>query len=109
VINLCPDKQAVFAEAARVLRPGGRLAVADIVTDAQLPSDVVCNATLWAACIGGAAQRDDYRAAIEGAGLRVAAVRENRQYCFLSRSAQNASRQYGVRSISLLAVKEGSR
>lgn len=108
VINLCPDKRAVFAEAARVLGPGGRLALADIVTALPLPPTVTCNATLWAACIGGAAQEDDYRAAIEAAGLRVVAVRDNPQYRFLSRSAQNASRQYGVKSVSLLAVKEGA-
>ena len=106
VINLCPDKSLVFAEIARVLRPGGRLALADIVTDVQLPENITCNATLWAACIGGAAQLDAYGAAIEGAGLRIAAVRANPEYQFLSRSAQNASRQYGVRSVSLLALKE---
>jgi ubiquinone/menaquinone biosynthesis C-methylase UbiE len=106
VINLCPDKGRVFAEVARVLRPGGRMAIADIVTDLPLPADVTCNATLWAACIGGAAQQDSYRTAIEGAGLRVITVRENPAYAFLSRSAQNASRDYGVKSISLLAVKE---
>ena len=55
VINLCPDKKSVFAEAARVLRPGGRLAVADIVTEVQLVDSIVCNADLWASCIGGAA------------------------------------------------------
>lgn len=106
VINLCPDKSVVFAEVARVLRAGGRLALADIVTDVQLPENITCNATLWAACIGGAAQVDQYRASIEGAGLRIASLRENPEYRFLSRSAQNASRQYGVKSISLLAVKE---
>ena len=106
VINLCPDKGRVFAEAARVLRPGGRLAIADIVTDLPLPANVTCNATLWAACIGGAAQQDAYRAEIEGAGLRVVTVRENPAYAFLSKSAQNASRAYGVKSISLVAVKE---
>lgn len=106
VINLCPDKKSVFAEAARVLRPGGRLALADIVTEVRLPSDITCNATLWAACIGGASQQDDYLAAIEFAGLRVRALRENPEYRFLSKSAQNATRQYGVRSISLVAVKE---
>ncbi|HXH25591.1 MAG TPA: methyltransferase domain-containing protein [Vicinamibacterales bacterium] len=108
VINLCPDKRTVFAEAARVLRPGGRLAIADIVTESPLPSDVTCNATLWAACIGGAAQQDDYRAAIEAARFRIVAVRENRQYAFRSASAQHASRRYGVKSVSLLAIKEAA-
>ena len=109
VINLCPDKVRVFAEAARVLRPGGRLAVADIVTELTLPATVTCNATLWAACIGGAAQQDDYRHAVEGAGLRVLSIRENPAYAFLSKSAQNASREYGVKSISLVAVKEAAQ
>ena len=106
VINLCPDKPRAFAEAARVLRRGGRLALADIVTERALPADVTCNSTLWAACIGGAAQQDAYHAAIESAGLSVVTVRENRAYAFLSKSAQNASRDYGVKSVSMLAVKE---
>lgn len=56
---------ACGAEAARVLRPGGRLALADIVTESQqLPAGVSCDADLWAACIGGAMQVDDYRTAI---------------------------------------------
>ena len=109
VINLCPEKTRVFTEVARVLQPGGRLALSDIVTDRPLPSNVTCNATLWAACIGGAAQQDAYRAAIETAGLSVVSIRENSAYAFLSKSAQNASREYGVKSISLLAVKGAGR
>ena len=77
VINLCPDKEAVFAEAARVLRPGGRLAIADIISEQQLTDAIVCNADLWASCIGGAAQQELYLQAIEAAGFTIdAAPRE---------------------------------
>jgi ubiquinone/menaquinone biosynthesis C-methylase UbiE len=105
VINLSPDKAAVFREAARLLRRGGRVALADIVTDVPLPETVTCNATLWAACIGGAMQRDRYVEAIEQAGFTVTAMKANHAYRFLSKSAQSASRTYGVRSVSLLAIK----
>jgi arsenite methyltransferase len=103
VINLSPDKPAVFSAAARALRPGGRLALADIVTEAQLPEGVTCDASLWAACIGGAMQRDGYRAAIEAAGFELEAWRENPEYRFVSQRADNAMQKYGVTSISLLA------
>ena len=105
VINLSPDKAAVFREAARLLRPGARLALADIVTDVQLPETVTCDATLWAACIGGAMQRDAFVAAIEQAGFTVTTMKANHEYRFLSRSAQNATRDYGVHSLSLLAIR----
>ncbi len=105
VVNLAPDKQAVFREAARLLKSGGRLALADIVTEVQLPEGITCNATLWAACIGGALQVDDYVARIEAAGLRVVALRDNPQYRFISENAQGATRKFGVKSVSLAAVK----
>lgn len=105
VVNLAPVKEDVFREAARILRPGGRLALADIVTDIRLPEGITCNATLWAACIGGALQIDDYVAAIESAGLRVQHKRHNPEYQFISDSAQGATRKFGVESVSILAVK----
>jgi ubiquinone/menaquinone biosynthesis C-methylase UbiE len=105
VINLAPDKAKVFQEARRVLKPGGRLTISDIVTEMQLPDGITCNTTLWAACIGGAMQQDSYRAAIEAAGLRVEAVQHNPQYQFISDNARGASKKFGVKSISLLAVK----
>lgn len=104
VINLSPEKERVFAEAARVLKPGGRLAVADIVSEQQLKEAIVCDADLWASCIGGATQQDAYRAAIESAGLRVDDLKQN-PYKFISEQARNASDKYGVKSVSLLAVK----
>jgi arsenite methyltransferase len=103
VINLSPDKRAVFAAAASALRPGGRLALADIVSGTQLPEGVTCDASLWAACIGGAMQRDRYREAIEAAGLQITAWTQNDQYRFVSERADNAVRKYDVTSISLLA------
>lgn len=103
VINLSPDKPAAFAAAARALRPGGRLALADIVSARQLPEGVTCDASLWAACIGGAMQRDGYRDAIEAAGFTIETWRENSAYRFVSDRADNATQKYGVTSISLLA------
>jgi len=105
VVNLAPDKDSVFREAARLLKRGGRLALADIVTEVQLPEGITCNATLWAACIGGAMQVDEYVAAIESAGLRVRSVRDNRAYQFISDNAQGATKKYGVKSVSIQAVK----
>lgn len=104
VINLCPDKTAVFVEAARVLKPGGRLAIADIVTDKPLTEAIVCDADLWASCIGGAPQQEVYLGLIEASGLTVAQTRSN-PYEFLSQQARNASTAYGVKSLSLLAIK----
>ena len=104
VINLSPEKDRVFAEAARVLRPGGRLAISDIVSEQQLKESIVCDADLWASCIGGAAQQDAYREAIEGAGLRIEEIKQN-PYEFISERARDASVKYGVKSVSLLATK----
>jgi arsenite methyltransferase len=105
VINLAPDKARVFGEAARLLRSGGRLAISDIVTEVPLPESVVCNADLWAACIGGAAQGTAYRSMIEQAGLRVETVEDNREYQFISDRAKSATGKWGVKSVSILAVK----
>jgi arsenite methyltransferase len=105
VINLCSDKPAVFREIARILKPGGRMAISDIVTEHQLTEAIVCDVNLWASCIGGAMQQDTYRDAIEAAGLDVRTVQENPQYRFISDSAQGATTTYGVKSISIHASK----
>jgi arsenite methyltransferase len=105
VINLAPDKRAVFHSVARVLRPGGRLAVADIVSEHELIERTRRNVSLWAACIAGAVPHDDYMGAIEDAGLEIEVVRPNPDYRFVSPRAQAAADTYGVTSVSVLARK----
>src|SRR5262245_5095944 len=60
VINLSPDKAKVFGEAFRVLKPGGKLAVSDIVTDGPLPDSVKKSLSAWAGCVAGAVDASDY-------------------------------------------------
>ena len=104
VINLSPDKGRVFAEAARVLRPGGRLAIADIVSGRALKERTRRNVELWAACIAGAIPRRSYLEAIEARGLQVRRLRRN-AYRFISERALDACSTYEVDSVSLLALK----
>lgn len=106
VINLAVDKAEVFKEAARLLKPGGRLAIADIVSEKQLPEDVTCNSRLWAACIGGAMPQEEYIDAIKAAGFEVQEVRDNSTYKFISGGGQWGMDNYGVKSISILAIKK---
>jgi len=104
VVNLSPVKDRVFGEAARVLRPGGRLAVADIISARALKERTRRDVELWAACIAGAIPRRSYIETIEAAGLKVGEVRAN-DYEFVSDRAVEACGTYGVESVSLVAVK----
>ena len=104
VINLSPVKHRVFAEAARVLRPGGRLAVADIVSGKPLKERTRRNIDLWAACVAGAIPGSSYVEAIEAAGLTVTASDRN-DYRFISGRALEACGTYEIESVSLLATK----
>ncbi|HSP97556.1 MAG TPA: arsenite methyltransferase [Candidatus Dormibacteraeota bacterium] len=69
VINLVPDKAAVYREVARVLRPGGRMVVSDVVLNEKLPEVVAANVAALTGCVAGAALREQYLATITAAGL----------------------------------------
>jgi SAM-dependent methyltransferase len=69
VINLVPDKGQVFREVARVLKPGGRLVVSDIVLERPLPAEIANDLYAWVGCVAGAMLREEYFAALTAAGL----------------------------------------
>ena len=69
VINLAGDKDAVLAEAFRVLKPGGRFAVSDIVLERPLPEEIQSSVALWTGCVSGALVKDNYAAKLEAAGF----------------------------------------
>ncbi len=80
VINLSADKDRVFAEAFRVLRPGGRFAVSDVVTKGDVPSEVRKSILAWVGCIAGALDQDDYRGKLEAAGFEQVSLEPTRIY-----------------------------
>jgi SAM-dependent methyltransferase len=80
VINLVPDKAAVFGEIARVLKPGGRVVVSDIVLDKALPEAVAKDVFAWCGCVAGASDRRDYLAMIAAAGLSQVEVLKDEDY-----------------------------
>jgi arsenite methyltransferase len=76
VINLSADKPAVFREAARVLRPGGRFAVTDIVADPGMDEETRRDLAQWAGCLAGALTRDEFQAELKAAGFEGVELRE---------------------------------
>jgi arsenite methyltransferase len=80
VINLSPDKERVLAEAFRVLKPGGRFAVSDIVIRGQMPAEVRHSVELWAGCVAGALEEADYKAKLERIGFEQVSIEATRVY-----------------------------
>jgi arsenite methyltransferase len=80
VINLAADKDRVLAEAFRVLRPGGRLAVSDVVARGEVPSEVRRSMELWIGCIAGALEENVYRDKLKGAGFEDIDIEPTRIY-----------------------------
>ncbi|MGA8532202.1 MAG: arsenite methyltransferase [Acidobacteriaceae bacterium] len=80
VINLSADKDRVLAEAFRVLKPGGRFAVSDVVVRGAVPDAVRRSMLLWVGCIAGALEENDYRAKLEAAGFSEISMEATRVY-----------------------------
>jgi len=87
VINLSPDKDTVFSDAYRVLRPGGRMSVSDIVTLGDLPPSVRDRLDAWAGCVAGALDESDYLGKIHAAGFEEVEVL-SRDYVKISEAAE---------------------
>jgi len=80
VINLSADKDKVLREAFRVLKPGGRFAVSDVITRGEIPASVRRSVELWVGCIAGALDEDDYLAKLNAAGFAEAGIEPTRVY-----------------------------
>jgi SAM-dependent methyltransferase len=80
VINLSPDKDAVFQEAFRVLKPGGRFTVSDIVTEGDMPESLRKNISAWVGCISGAIDESDYLDKLRQAGFTDVTVQSRKAY-----------------------------
>jgi len=80
VINLSADKNRVLREAFRVLKPGGRFAVSDVVTRGEIKPEIRQSVLLWAGCVAGALSEDDYRSKLSGAGFEQIDIEPTRVY-----------------------------
>lgn len=82
VINLSPDKEAVFREIFRILKPGGRISVSDVVLLRPIPEAIRKSIDAWAGCVAGALGRDEYAAELKNAGFTKVAVSPTKVYEF---------------------------
>jgi len=96
VINLSTDKAQVLKEAFRVLKPGGRLAVSDVVTQGDLSEQMRQNAMLYVGCVAGALNVDDYKAKLKQAGFEQISIEPQRQYDVPAADEQSQGRVFSA-------------
>jgi SAM-dependent methyltransferase/thioredoxin reductase len=105
VINLSADKDAVLAEAFRVLKPGGRFAVSDVVVRGAVPAEIRRSVELWIGCVAGALEESDYRAKLQRAGFDTVEVEPTRIY--KAEDARGALAKAGLEADAIVPAIEG--
>jgi SAM-dependent methyltransferase len=102
VINLSPDKAKVFREAYRVLKPGGRLTVSDIVSEGALPDEIKSDSNAWAGCIAGALEQQEYLEKIKKAGFKSVQVLSSKEFYIEGEGSQALTK---LLSVTVKAIK----
>lgn len=115
VLNLVPDKEKAFKEVYRVLKPSGHFSVSDVVLQGQLPEELVKEAEMYAGCVSGAVQKDQYLAIIEAAGFKNVKVQKEKiitipeeilsNYLSLEQLSIFKSKNIGIFSVTVYAEK----
>ena len=105
VINLSADKDRVLAEAFRVLKPGGRLAVSDVVVKGDVPAEIRRSVELWIGCIAGALEYEDYRGKLAKAGFEAISLEPTRIY--RAEDAREFLAREGIDAAAMAAAVDG--
>jgi len=105
VLNLCPDKAAVLAETFRVLKPGGRLQISDIVVAREVPPDAKADIALWSGCIAGALSESELDGMLKEAGFTQIAFSSRRYDAFSDAPSESSAAEFGTEGVNVYAVK----
>lgn len=102
VINLAPDKSRVFREIYRVLKPGGRFCISDVVTKGRIPDRIREDMEKWAGCVAGAVEKNEYLEMIRNLGFQYTEVRREVDYDY------EKTETYSLASVTVVAFKPDS-
>jgi arsenite methyltransferase len=109
VLNLCPDKPAVLREAFRVLKPGARLHLTDIIVSVEVPGDARSDVTLWTGCIAGALMDNETRGLLTDAGFTGITFSNRRYDSFEGAPQASSAAEFGTVGVDIRATKPHKR